>query len=132
MRRPDTIKNEALWIVQCTKIRARALDLLEGRLGMFEAASALSKLAALTHAREDRDLAQFGLIYGEFLGLPAGSERAYWSPSALLREDIKIRAVEACWRDQALLAASNLVTRYAWSIDARTALRRAGGGERDV
>ncbi len=132
MRRPDAIRNEPRWIVLCTKIRARALDFIEGRLGMFEAAQALSKLAIWTHARDDADLKVFTLIYGEFVGLPAGPERAHWAPDALVREDAKIRAVEARWREMAQMAAARLVERYAWSLEAREALRRAGGVRRDV
>jgi len=132
MRRPDAIRNEPRWIVLCTKIRARALDFIEERLGMFEAAQALNKLAIWTHARDDADLKVFGLIYGEFLGLPAGSERVHWAAHALAKEDVKIRAVEARWSEKAQAAAAGLVERYAWSLEARAALRRAGRAPRDV
>jgi hypothetical protein len=132
VKRPDSIKNEAQWIVQCTKIRARALDLLEGRLGLFQAAQELNKLASWTHAREDSDLRVFSLLFYEYCGLPAGAERMYWAPHALRREEEKIARLEQLWADRARSAASSLVERYAWSLEARAALRRAGGTARDA
>jgi hypothetical protein len=132
MRRPETIRNEPQWIVHCTKIRARALDFVEGRLSLFDTAQALNRLAAQTHAREDADLSLFTRVYGAFLGLPAGPERIQWAPDALVREDAKIRKVEARWHKQAQVAAARLVERYAWSLEARAELRRTGGSARDV
>jgi hypothetical protein len=132
MRRPDSITNEPKWIVRCTKIRARALDLLEKRLSLFESAEALNQLAISTHAKTDPDLRIFSLLYHEYCGLPAGRERAHWAPHALIREDAKIAKLEEAWADRARVAAEKLVERYAWSLEARAALRRAGGSARDV
>lgn len=127
MKRPATIKNEPKWIVDCTKIRARACDLIDGRVSLFEASQKLKDLAIMTHAKDDADLAIFNIIYGEFVGLPAGVERKQWAAQALVREDVKIRSLEARWRDKAIAAAQRLVERYAWSLEARSALRRNGG-----
>ena len=68
----------------------------------------------------------FQCIYDDFGGLPVGSERELWAPHALAREDVKILSVEKRWRDRALAAAASLVTRYAWSLDARAKLRKNG------
>jgi hypothetical protein len=127
MNRPDSIRNEAKWIVDCAKIRARARDLIEGRISLFEASEKLSMLAMRVHAKDDPDLWIFRLILGEFVGIPAGAERRHWAPHALVREDLKIRNLEAIWRDRAVVAAKRLVERYAWSLEARKALRRCGG-----
>jgi hypothetical protein len=127
MNRPDSNRNEAKWIVDCTKIRARACDLIEGRISLFEASEQLNMLATMVHVKDDPDLSIFKLILGEFVGIPAGAEREHWAPHALAREDLRIRNLEAIWRDRAVVAAKGLVERYAWSLEARKALRRNGG-----
>jgi hypothetical protein len=65
-------------------------------------------------------------MLGDLLGLPIGSERSYWAPHALARDDLKIKAVVDKWQQPALDAARRLVDRYAWSLEARAALRSAG------
>jgi hypothetical protein len=77
MQRPDWVTNEPQWITHCCQIRARAEDLVAGRLGVIEGARALSPI-------EERR------------------------------------------REEALRAARSLVERYAWSLEARAALRRQG------
>jgi hypothetical protein len=126
MQRPATIRNELKWIKDCTKIRARSLELLDGKISLIDAALALQKLAAWTHAQSDPDLSVFNRILGDLLGLPIGSERSYWAPHALAREDSKIKAVVDKWQQPALDAARKLVDRYTWSLEARAALRSAG------
>jgi len=127
MDRPDSIRNEAKWIVDCTKIRARACDFIEGRISLFEVSEQLNMLAVTVQAKDDSDLSIFKLIFGEFVGIPAGAERKHWAPHALAREDMRIRNLEAIWRDRAVVAAKGLAERYAWSLEARKALRRNGG-----
>jgi hypothetical protein len=102
------------------------LDFVEGRQSLPETARILSLLTMWTHAKSDPDLELFQRISGDFNGLPVGSERQFWAPHALVREDVKIQAVEERWREKALAAAARLVTRYAWSLDARAALRQNG------
>jgi hypothetical protein len=126
MQIPATIRNEPKWIKDCTKIRARALELLEGKISLIDAALALRKLAVWTHAQSDPDLSVFNRILGDLLGLPIGSERSYWAPHALARDDLKIKAVVDKWQQPALDAARKLVDRYSWSLEARAALRAAG------
>jgi len=126
MERPTTIRNEPKWIVDCTKIRARALDFLEGRISIFEAANTLNQLAIMTHAKTDTDLVLFTQILDAFMGLPAGSEREYWNTQALANEDVKIRLIEENWREIARPAEVRLASRYEWSLEARGALRKAG------
>jgi hypothetical protein len=126
MDRPESIKNQPKWIKDCAKIRARALDFLEGRQSLPETAKNLQVLAIWTHAKSDSDLEIFQRIYADLSGLPVGSEREFWAPHALAREDVKIQAVEERWRARALAAAARLVTRYAWSLDARAKLRQKG------
>lgn len=94
---------------------------------MFEASEQLNMLAMIVHAKDDPDLSIFKLVLGEFVGIPAGPERKHWAPHALAREDMRIRNLEAIWRDRALVAAKELVERYAWSLEARKTLRRNGG-----
>ncbi len=44
MEPPDHIQNVALWQSHCRKIRARAVDLIEGRIGTIVAARDLGTL----------------------------------------------------------------------------------------
>jgi hypothetical protein len=74
--------------------------------------------------RSDPDLDIFQRIYQAFSGSPVGSERDFWAPHAIAREDVKIQAVDERWRNVALAAVARLVTRYAWNLDARAALRQ--------
>ncbi len=127
---PEGIHNEPLWIKHCTKIRARAEDYIEGRMGIFDTARALWALARWTRAEMDPDLLVFRRINDDIGSLPIGKVRDYWAPHALAREDVKILAIENNWRDAALAAANRLKERYAWSLEARAALRRAGGSSR--
>ena len=98
MLRPATLRNELKWIKDCTKIRARAVDLIEGKISLIDAALALQKLAAWTHAQSDPDLLVFNRVLGDLLGLPIGSERSFWAPHALARDDLKIKAVVDKWQ----------------------------------
>jgi hypothetical protein len=132
MKPPAGVHNEALWIKHCTKIRARALDFIKGRIDIFTAASALQLLAMQTRAEDDDDLLTFRQIYSDMGSLPIGPVRQYWAAHALERVDPKIRAIEKRWRHRAQAAAEGLLKRYAWSLEARAALRRAGGSARIV
>jgi hypothetical protein len=102
MDRPESIKNEPKWIKDCTKIRARALDFLEGRRSLPDAAKNLQVLAIWTRAKSDLDLEIFQRIYADLGGLPVGSQREFWAPHALAREDVNIQTVEKRWQDKAL------------------------------
>jgi hypothetical protein len=126
MQRPETLRNEPKWIKDCTKIRARALEFIEGKISLIDAAVALQKLAIWTHAQSDPDLSLFNRVMHDLLDLPIGSERSYWAAHALAREDLKIKAVVDKWQQPALDAAGRLVDRYAWSLEARASLRSAG------
>jgi hypothetical protein len=126
MQRPEWITNEPQWIKHCCQIRARAEDLVAGRLGVIEAARALLPLIFWTRSQDDPDLAVFTRIDDESTVLPVGPERSQWAAHALEREDAKSRAIEEKWPDIALRAAQSLVERYAWSLEARAALRRQG------
>jgi hypothetical protein len=129
MKIPTGITNEPQWVNRCCQIRARALELMEGRIRLWDAAVALAKLAQWTRATEDPDLNVFMNFRNAMVGLPVGPEREHWRSEALAREDIKIRAIEGGWRPAALEAAAHLVERYAWSLDRRAELRslaRAG------
>jgi hypothetical protein len=125
------IKNEPKWIKDCTKIRARASELVDGKISLIEAALALEKLAIWTHAQSDPDLSLFKRIIDDLSGLPIGSERSHWAAHALAREDVKIKAVVDKWQHRGLNAASRLVNRYAWSLEARAGLRSAGHHDSD-
>jgi hypothetical protein len=126
MQRPDWVTNEPQWIKHCCQIRARAEDLVAGPLGVIQTAGALLPLIFWTRGQYDPDLAVFTRIDEESAVLPVGPERSQWAVHALGRDDTKIRAIEERRREEALRAARSLVERYAWSLEARAALRRRG------
>lgn len=99
----------------CRKIRARALDLLGGRLGVIETARAMLALANWTKVENEPEFLLFRAIASETDDLPVGNVRAHWAADALEREDIRIEAAEKRWREQALSAAEKLVERYQWA-----------------
>jgi hypothetical protein len=112
MQRPDSVRNEPKWIIDCSRIRARALELIEEKISLIDAALALQKLAVWTHAQTDPDLSVFDRIIEDVAGLPIGSERSSWAEHALAREDSKIKNVVDKWRQPAMDAARRLVDRY--------------------
>jgi hypothetical protein len=120
---PDHVQNVAQWQNYCRKIWARAVDLLEGRLGVIDAARELSRLAYWTDLRSDADLTTFVAIDSETDALPVGNVRQYWSAEALQRKDPEIRHAEQLYRQAALEAAERLTKRFAWALDARNERR---------
>jgi len=71
-------------------------------------------------------LAIFRVIDSETASLPVGEVRRYWAPAALEREDVKINQAEDLNRAVALEAATRLVQRFAWAVDARNERRKRG------
>jgi hypothetical protein len=99
MEPPSTIHNRAKWQSNCGKIRARAMDFLENRLGLIEAARELSKLAVWTQLLDDPDLKTFIDIDSMTASLPNGSVRDYWHPYALKTFDVAIEQAEKGYHD---------------------------------
>ena len=126
MEPPSHIQNVPHWEEQCRQIRARALDHVEGRLGVIETARALCKLAFLTGLRDDEDLTTFIVIDSETAVLPVGDVREHWNEQALVQQDVEISKAESFYRPLALEAANRLVERFEWSLEARRARRDAG------
>ncbi|MET3244725.1 hypothetical protein C8K18_11387 [Paraburkholderia sp. GV068] len=116
MKIPPGVTNEELWRKHCRKIRARALDLLEGRLGVIEAARAMLQLAYWTKVEGEPEFLLFRAIASATDDLPVGSVRAYWAADALEREDVRIDAAEKLWNEKAVAAAEKLVERYQWTV----------------
>ena len=126
MHFPAHISNVPQWEEHCRMIRARALDVIEGKLGVIEAARTLSKLAYWAGLREDADLLTFEAIDSETDTLPLGDVRKLWAEHALLGQDVEIARAEEMYKATAVEAASRLVERFAWTLEARKARRDAG------
>jgi hypothetical protein len=124
MKPPVGITDEPKWIRHCCQIHARAKELREGKISLIQASVALGPLASWTRAASEPDFEVFRRLRDELIGLPIGSERKWWAAHALAREDTKIHAIEEKWRSKAMKAASNLEAKYAWSLEARAALRK--------
>lgn len=123
---PDHIRNVALWEEDCRRIHARALDLIEGRLGIIEAARILWSLAFYTGLESDTDLATFEMIITATV-LPIGADRSRCSPEMAERLDAEIARIERHFSDSALSSATNLARRFEWALEARNERRRSGG-----
>jgi hypothetical protein len=113
MDRPTWVTNEHHWRENCREVVQCCQDLMEGRLGVIEAARLLQELAFRVRAEEDPDFKLFRFLDSESDALPVGPQRQYWSVSALEREDAKVAAFEENWRGKACLSAANLAERYA-------------------
>ena len=113
MDRPTWVTNEHHWRENCREVVQCCRDLMEGRLGVIEAARVLQELAFRVRAEEDPDLKLFRFLDSESDALPIGPQRQHWSVSALEREDAKVAAFEENWRSKACLSAANLAERYA-------------------
>jgi hypothetical protein len=113
MDRPDWVPNEHHGREDCREIVQRCQDLLEGRLGVIEAARRLKELAFRVRAEEDEDFLLFRVIDSESDALPVGPGRAHWSAAALEREDAKIAGFEDNWREQAMASARHSAEKYA-------------------
>lgn len=107
-------------------IRARALDLIEGRLSVIESARILSKLAYWTQLNDDSDLTTFVVIESETDTLPVGEVRKHWAKHALEREDVQIEKAENLYRPFAIESAHRLAERFEWALQARVARRDSG------
>src|SRR5690242_10522770 len=105
MDRPAWVTNELEWQEHCREIVQCCQDLLEGRVGVIEAARRLVGLASKVRASRDPDFVLFVGLDFESDALPVGPVRQYWSTVALEREDATIAAFEAKWRGEACLAA---------------------------
>jgi len=107
-------------------IRARALDLIEGRLSVIESARALSKLTFWSGLKDDPDLTNFVAIDSETDTLPVGEVRKYWARHALELEDVEIAKAEELYRTTAIESAQRLAERFEWALEARAARRDSG------
>jgi hypothetical protein len=123
---PVGITNVPRWEEHCRKIHARAADLIEGKAGVIQTALALQSLMLAARIEKDKDLLVFQKICGDALSLPVGSERQYWAKHALVREDVKIKAVELRWGEKAITAAARIAERYRWALVARQRRRQSG------
>ena len=131
MKPPKGITDEPKWIRHCCQIHARAKELREGKISLAEASVALGPLASWTRAESERDFEVFRQLRDELIELPIGPERKRWAADALAREDIKLHAIEDKWRSKAMKAAGNLEAKYAWSLEARAALRKQPGKKQE-
>ena len=112
VNRPEWVTNEASWLKNRRRVVARARDLVDGRLGVIACAREMGKLAFWLREENDPSFMLFRAIDSESDSLPVGSEREFWSESALREEDQKIHAFEDSWREDAVQAAKVLLAKY--------------------
>jgi hypothetical protein len=125
---PDHITNVPQWEEHCRKIHARAVDLLEERVGVIETARAIRTLGYWAGLLDDPDVETFVAIDSETDTLPVGEVRQYWAAHALEREDVEIGRAERLYAAIARQAAEALVERFSWALEARRRRRVESGG----
>lgn len=94
------------------RVLATCRGLLEGRIGVIEAARELSRLRFDLDAEDDPDFRVFVAIDSETDHLPVGTVRRDWGPDALEAKDREIREYEEASREDAYRAARNLLKKY--------------------
>jgi hypothetical protein len=112
MNPPSWVKNEASWNKQCRRLIARANELIEGRIGVLEAARKITLYRFRLRAEKDTDFITFVAIDSETDHLPIGIVRQHWVGEALEKKDLEIEKTETHFRDRALKAARNLIEKY--------------------
>jgi hypothetical protein len=75
MDRPAWVTNEHHWRENCREVVQCCRDLVEGRLGVIEAARVLRDLAFRVRAEEDSDFKLFRFLDSESDALPIGPKR---------------------------------------------------------
>ncbi len=101
MEPPDWARNEDSWRKQCRRLVARAEALITGKIELAEAARQIDKYRIWLRAEEDPDFTVFKSLLVETSRPPTDAV-----------EDVKLRAIEAKFRDRALEAAHNLIKTY--------------------
>jgi hypothetical protein len=97
------------------KVVAIAQELLDGRIGVIDAARQINAFRGDRVALDefDPDFVTFLAIDSETDDLPVGDVRRHWAADVLAQKDLEIARCEELYRSQALEAASHLVARFA-------------------
>jgi hypothetical protein len=97
------------------KVVAIAQELLDGRIGVIDAARQINAFRGDRVALDefDPDFVTFLAIDSETDDLPVGDVRRHWAADALAQKDLEIARSDELYRSQALEAASHLVARFA-------------------
>jgi hypothetical protein len=77
---------------------------------------------------EDADLMVFRSNDLETYILPVGEVRERWAPDSLKRYDVSINKAEEQYKDLAFAAATHIIERFAWALDARNNRRKRDDG----
>src|SRR5690349_25126100 len=97
------------------KVVAIAQELLDGRIGVIDAARQINAFRGERVALDefDPDFVTFLAIDSENDDLPVGDVRRHWAADALAQKDLEIARCDKLYRHQASEAASHLVGRFA-------------------
>jgi hypothetical protein len=89
-----------------------AQALIDGSVGVVEAARRFMELGAELDALDDEDLAYFMELDSRSDGFPLGIAREQWSATALEREDLARRKYEDSVHGDAVGHCGSLIARY--------------------
>ena len=123
MERPAWVLDEEEWRANCRRLAAEAQGLVDGAVGVLEAARRIEdagnnlrspyEIAYALPGDCDADLTTFHKICNECLNFPSGAARQYWSGTALARVDTELNRIEEKWHERAVSAAKDLIAKYA-------------------
>ena len=123
MERPGWVRDAEEWRTNCHRLAVEAQGLVDGVIGVLEAARRIEdagndlrspyQIAYALPPDCDADLSTFHAISGECLNFPIGAARQYWSANALAHIDTELQRIEGKWRERAVAAAKDLITKYA-------------------
>jgi ribosome recycling factor len=104
---PNTVEEQRREMVRVAR------GIIDGSVGIVAGARQLLALRFPSQPREkDEDMLVFCRINSETGELPIGDVRRHWNPDILKVKDEELENYEARFREQAIQAAKNLITKY--------------------
>ena len=109
---PATVHNQQLWQKQRRKVRALALRIIEGKIGVIEGSFQMGPYKTSLHDKDDEMFQIFRTVYLKTTHLPIGKARDHWSPEVLKDKDKEINEIECFYREAVIRAAVRIREKY--------------------
>jgi hypothetical protein len=112
MQKPPSITNEEEWRHACQTIVGTAQAILRKELGIIEGARKICPYRFKVQAENDKDFIFFVGLDSETDNLPIGDVQRRWSQDSLEQKKGEIENRENDYRERALEACNNLISKY--------------------
>jgi len=109
---PTTVHNQQLWQKQRRKVRALALRIIEGKVGVIEGSIQMGPYKTWLHDKDDEMFQIFRTVYLKTTHLPIDKAREHWSPDVLKDKDKEIKDIEDLYRESVIRAAIRIREKY--------------------